>query len=83
MLLSERLLLANRRVNQEQAKQTEVQQDQDEDEQGYSYEDRPPAVFLNRDKGVFKNNEDDNALNTAASVFNRTAIFRTDLPSVD
>ncbi len=76
MLLSERLLAENRRLLKEKEKADEIQQDQDEDEMGYAYQDRPPFVFLNNNKGIFVN-PDDNSLNTAPSVFDKTAIFKT------
>ncbi len=75
MRLTDRLLQANKDFNREQEKKTELQQDQDVDEMGYAYEDRPPNVFLNREKGVFAPNDDD-ALNTAPSIFDKTALFR-------
>ncbi len=76
MRLNDRLIEENKRINKELAKEAEIQQDVEEDETGYAYADRPPFVFLNRDKGVFAN-PNDNALNTAPSIFDKTAIFRT------
>ncbi len=76
MRLNDRLIQENRRINQELAKEAEIQQDQDEDEMGYAYEDRPPFVFLNRNKGVFVNPNED-GINTELSVFDKTAIFTT------
>lgn len=76
MLLSERLLQANREINRQEAKKIQIQQDQDDDEMGYAYSDRPPGLFLNQEKGVFAA-DDDHSLNKAPSIFDRTAIFRT------
>ena len=76
MRLEDRLFMENLRLNQEELKEAEIQQDPEEDEMGYAYADRPPFVFLNRDKGVFAN-PDEHSLNTAPSVFEKTAIFKT------
>ena len=76
MRLEDRLFLENQRLNQELAKEAEIQQDPEEDEMGYAYADRPPFVFLNRDKGAFAN-PDEHSLNTAPSVFEKTAVFKT------
>ena len=68
--LSDRLIEENRRVNAENKKKNDIQQDQDEDEMGYAYDEPISLGFLN------ENSEDDgNALNTAKSVFDRTAVF--------
>ena len=42
----------------------------------YMYMDRKPAGFLNDYRGVF-DTKDEKALNTAPSIFDRTAIFHT------
>ncbi|MBQ8912801.1 MAG: hypothetical protein IJ054_01995 [Lachnospiraceae bacterium] len=73
--LSDRLMDANKRVNAENKKKNDIQQDQDEDEMGYAYDERFNYGFLNDNKGVFVNNDDENALNTAKSIFDRTAVF--------
>ncbi|MBR4514106.1 MAG: hypothetical protein IKO61_04395 [Lachnospiraceae bacterium] len=76
MLLTQRLLDNNRRINAENKKKNDIQQDQDEDEMGYAYEEPVKWGYLNDYKGVFAD-DDDNAINTAKSVFDKTAIFRT------
>ncbi|MBQ7706658.1 MAG: hypothetical protein IJT72_02625 [Lachnospiraceae bacterium] len=74
--LSDRLMDANRRVNAETKRKIDIQQDQDEDEMGYAYDEPVNMGFINENKGIFVNNDDENALNTAKSVFDKTAIFR-------
>ena len=76
MLLTQRLLDNNRRINAENKKKNDIQQDQDEDEMGYAYEEPVKWGYLNDYKGVFAD-DDDNAINTAKSVFDRTAVFKT------
>lgn len=73
--LSDRLIEENRRVNAENKKKNDIQQDQDEDEMGYAYDEPISLGFLNENRGVFVNEDDGNALNTAKSVFDRTAVF--------
>ena len=72
--LSDRLMDANKRVNAENKKKNDIQQDQDEDEMGYAYDERFNYGFLNDNKGVFVNRDDDNALNTAKGS-NMTVLF--------
>ncbi len=76
MLLTQRLLDNNRRINAENKKKNDIQQDQDEDEMGYAYEEPVKWGYLNDYKGIFAD-DDDNAINTAKSVFDRTAVFKT------
>ena len=76
MLLTQRLLDNNRRINAENKKKNDIQQDQDEDEMGYAYEEPVKWGYLNDYKGIFAD-DDDNAINTAKSVFDKTAIFKT------
>ena len=76
MLLTQRLLDNNRRINAENKKKNDIQQDQDEDEMGYAYEEPVKWGYLNDYKGVFAD-DDDNAINTAKSIFDKTAIFKT------
>ncbi len=73
--LSERLEEVNRVVNNENKKKNDIQQDRDEDDMGYAYSEPIRWGYLNDYKGVFANNDDENALNTAKSVFDKTAIF--------
>ena len=74
--LSDRLIEANRRVNAENKRKNDVQQDQDDDEMGYAYDEPIRWGYLNENKGIFTNDDDENALNTAKSVFDKTAVFR-------
>ncbi len=74
--LSDRLMEENRRVNAENKQKNDIQQDQDEDEMGYAYDEPVHFGFLNENRGIFVNNDDENALNTAKSVFDKTAVFR-------
>ncbi len=74
--LTDRLQEANKRVIQENNKKTEIQQDAEEDEMGYAYAAPEHHEFLNENKGIFQNKQDENALNTAKSVFDKTAVFR-------
>ncbi len=76
MLLTQRLLDNNRRINAENKKKNDIQQDQDEDEMGYAYEEPVKWGYLNDYKGVFAD-DDDNAINTAKSIFDKTAVFKT------
>ena len=52
-----------------------MQQDQDEDEMGYAYDEPIKWGYLNENKGIFHDDDDENALNTAKSVFDKTAVF--------
>ena len=74
-VLNDRLIEANKRVNAENKRKNDIQQDQDEDEMGYAYDEPVKWGYLNDYKGVFTNDDDENALNTAKSVFEKTAIF--------
>ena len=73
--LSDRLIETNRRVNADNRRKIDIQQDQDEDEMGYAYEEPQKFEFFNESKGFFANKDDENALNTAKSIFDKTAIF--------
>lgn len=79
--LSDRLMDANKRVNAEAKKANDIQQDADEDEMGYAYQDEPALGFLNENPGVFANKDDEKAINTAKSVFDRQAVFRVNSDS--
>ncbi len=76
-VLNDRLIEANKRVNAENKRKNDVQQDQDEDEMGYAYDEPVKWGFLNDYKGVFADDDED-ALNTAKSVFEKTAVFHVD-----
>lgn len=74
MRLTDRTLYGMKELNRQKKKQNDVQQDQDDDVTGMAYMPRPKPVFLNNDKGVF-DNQDEESINTAKSVFDRTAVF--------
>ena len=76
MRLSDRLIDANRRLDRENKKRDEKQQEPEEDEQGYAYQSPPKWGYLNDYRGVFTDSAVQ-GINTAQSVFDRTALFRT------
>ena len=76
MRLTERMLEETKKVNRLKKKENDIKQDQDEDETGLMYMPRPTRYFINKDKGVF-GNDDDTSINTAKSVFDKTAVFNT------
>ena len=75
MRLTDRVLDNNKKWNREKKKELDVQQDVEEDDMGYAYDERPKWGYLNTDKGIFAD-DDNTSINTAPSVFERTAIFR-------
>ncbi len=77
MRLTDRMLQETRKLNKQKKKENDIQQDKDEDETGMMYLPRPKIGYLNKYKGVF-DGEDDTSINTAKSVFDRTAVFHTD-----
>ncbi len=72
MQLTERMLRENREL--EKKKNTQVVQYAEEDETGMMYMPRPATKFINSGESVF-DNKDETSINTAKSVFDRTAIF--------
>ncbi len=72
MQLTERMLRENREL--EKKKNTQVVQYAEEDETGMLYMPRPATKFINSGESVF-DNKDETSINTAKSVFDRTAIF--------
>lgn len=72
MQLTERMLRENREL--EKKKNTQVVQYAEEDETGMMYMPRPATKFINSGESVF-DNKDQTSINTAKSVFDRTAIF--------
>ncbi|MBR6257309.1 MAG: hypothetical protein IKR23_08020 [Lachnospiraceae bacterium] len=76
MRLTDRMIEETKKLNRQKKKENDIQQDQDEDEMGMMYMPRPANRYLNKDKGVF-GNDDDTSINTAKSVFDRTAVFHT------
>jgi len=76
MRLTDRMIYETKKVNQQKKKENDIQQDQDEDETGMAYMPRPRMVPLNDYKGVF-DHTDETSINTAKSVFDRTAVFHT------
>ena len=77
MRLTDRMLQETKKLNKQKKKENDIQQDKDEDEMGMMYMPRPKIGYLNKNKGVF-GGEDDTSINTAKSVFDRTAVFHTD-----
>ena len=76
MRLTDRMIEETKKLNRQKKKENDIQQDQDEDEMGMMYMPRPVNRYINKDKGVF-GNDDDTSINTAKSVFERTAVFHT------
>ncbi len=76
MRLTDRMLNETKEYNRQKKRENDIQQDVEEDDMGLSYMDRPAFRFLNEDKGVFAN-DDDSSINTAKSIFDRKAIFKT------
>ncbi len=74
MGLTDRMLYETKKLNRQKKKENDIQQDQDEDETGMMYRPRPAFQYINKDKGVF-GGDDDTSLNTAKSVFDKTAVF--------
>ena len=75
MKLTERVLRDEKRNLQEKKRKFDFWEDE-ADAMGYAYESPPKMRFLNEEQGVFAN-KDETSINTAPSVFDRTAIFRT------
>ncbi|MCR5654170.1 MAG: hypothetical protein K6G07_00800 [Lachnospiraceae bacterium] len=48
----------------------------EEDEEYYMYMPYQSQGFINENKGVFAN-DDDTSINTAKSIFDKTAVFKT------
>ena len=78
MRITDNLVAKNYRESQKEVRKKEDKSVVFEDEVDgyYMYMDRQPSKFLNDEKGVF-DTTDLKSLNTAPSVFDRTAIFRT------
>ncbi len=75
MRFTERIIEEQRKNRLQQERNTDKQQDeQQEDEMGLAYMPRPRMGFLNENKGIF-DNTDTTSINTAPSIFERTAIF--------
>ena len=73
MKLDERLINEKRELEKKNNnKQIRVQQE--EDETGMAYMPRPVSRYINSGYSVF-DNVDETSINTAKSVFDRTAIF--------
>ncbi len=75
MRLTDRVIEEQRRNRLQKEKETENQQEENqEDETGMAYRERPRFRFINDNNSIF-DNDDDTSINTAPSVFDRTAIF--------
>ena len=75
MKLTERVLMDRKTQEREKKRKFNFWEDE-ADAMGYAYEKAPGIRFINAEKSVF-DNKDDTSINTAPSVFDRTAIFRT------
>lgn len=76
MKLTERMLEGEKKEKRDEKRRADFWQNE-EDSVGYMYEDDPKWEPLNRTRGVFARKDD--GIDTAENVFDRTAIFRTDL----
>ncbi len=76
MGLTDRMIRSNKEQERQKKKETQIQLDPEDGETGMIYMPRPAFKYLNEDKGVF-DNTDETSINTAKSVFDKTAIFRT------
>ena len=78
MRITDNLVAQNYKKSQEEVRKKEDKSVVFEDEVDgyYMYMNREPSTFINDEKGVF-DTTDLKSLNTAPSVFDRTAIFRT------
>ncbi len=75
MRFTDRIIEEQRKSRLQQERETDNQQDENqEDEMGLAYKPRPRMRFLNENRGIF-DNKDDHSINTAPSIFERTAIF--------
>ena len=75
MQLTDRVIKETKEINKRKAKAAQIQINPEEDEETLTYMPRPAFKYLNEDKGAFANS-DENSINTAKSVFDKTAIFR-------
>ena len=75
MRLTDRMIENTKELNKQLKKQNDIQQDVDEDETGMAYAPREMRPFLNEEKGVFDTGVMGEGINTAKSVFDRTAVF--------
>ena len=75
MFLSERMQQQNKK-NDQQKKDQRNRLFQEDDEVGMAYDTYRPFYDINSTKSVF-DQPDEDSINTAKSVFDRTAIFHT------
>ncbi len=76
-MLNERLALEQEKKKQERAKAAA----EEEDEETLRYDVRPKQASINEDSGVF-NIKKQTGINSAPSVFDKTAVFHTGTGSV-
>ena len=81
MRLTDTLIAGTKRVNQENRKKNDVQQDWDEDEETMLYHEAPRWGYLNDSKGLFQDGRGD-GINSAPDVFARTTVFHVSGGSV-
>ena len=74
MFLTERVIDQQRKNKIEQNRRAYLRQDPEEDDMGYAYDEHKLSKPLNTQRSVF-DNVDDKSINTAPSIFDRTAIF--------
>ena len=76
MRLTDRMIQEQNRNRLQRERETENQQEENqEDETGMIYRPRPRWGYLNDNKGIF-DVKDETSINTAPSIFDRTAVFR-------
>ena len=76
MQLTDRMIKETQELNKQKRKAAEIRFDQeDEDVETLTYMPTPSFKYLNEDRGIF-DNTDETSINTAKSVFDKTAVFR-------
>ncbi len=76
MQLTDRMIKETQELDRQQKKRNAViNVEPDEDVETLTYMPRPAFKYLNEDKGAF-DSKDETSINTAKSVFDRTAVFR-------
>ena len=78
MKLTDRMIQENKKLNRETGKKRSkyFSQDLNGDEESMTYMDRPAFRSINSQRSVF-DNADETSINTAKSIFDKTAIFHT------
>ena len=78
MKLTDRMIQENKKLNRETGKKRSkyFSNDLNGDEEGMTYMNRPAFQSINSQRSVF-DNADETSINTAKSIFDKTAIFHT------